>query len=405
MAPHADDVVIVEAVRTPLGRRNGGLSMMHPSDLLGVAVRVCVDRAGLDPSEVGQVIGGCVEQVGEQASNVVRYAWLDAGLPESVAAVSIDSACGSAQQAVGIAAALVKAGVVSSAIGCGVASMSRIPIATSFDAHFAPPPTRRVARASFLEAFVAQTEEFGFGQFGCAERLAELHGITRADADQFGYLSQQRAARAWSEGGFAREVVPIGAPTLADDGTVAEDLLRIARDEGLRETTLDGLAALKPVAREGGVHTAGTSSQISDGAAAVLLMSAARAAELGLRARARIVDQCHVGVDPVLMLSGPIDATELLLQRNKLTIENIDVFEVNEAFAAVPLAWRRHFDADPARLNPNGGAIALGHPVGATGARLIATLLHELERADVSLGLVTMCAGGGLGTGTLIERL
>jgi acetyl-CoA C-acetyltransferase len=242
-------------------------------------------------------------------------------------------------------------------------------------------------------------------QFEGAERIADKWAVTRDDCDRFGLLSQQRAQRAWAEGRFEREVVAVDAPTLADDGTPTGATRRIERDEGLRETSLEKLAALKPVARENGVHTAGTSSQITDGAAAVILTTVARARELGLRPRARVVDQCLLGVDPVLMLTGPIDATKYILERNRLHMSDIDVVEINEAFASVVLAWEREVKADMERVNVNGGAIALGHPVGATGARLITTALHELERSDATLAFVTMCCGGGLGTGTLLERV
>jgi acetyl-CoA C-acetyltransferase len=376
---------------------------MHPADLLGSVLQACVDRAGIDPSDIGQIVGGCVEPVGEQAANVTRTAWLDAGLPETVAAISIDSACGSAQQAVSLAASLVASGAVDVALGCGLSSMSRLPIAASFNIGFDVPPTRRTTGSSLGSEFASQSAEYGPGQFGCAERLADLYGVDRAMADQFGFQSQQRAQRAWAEGRFDREVVAIEAPVVGGDASIAQ-FATIARDGGLRETSLEKLAQLKPLSRPNGVHTAGTASQISDGAAAVLLATRSRATELGMRPRARIVDHCHVGVDPLLMLSGPLAATQRLLERNALTIEDIDVYEINEAFAAVPLMWARVFDADPERLNPNGGAIALGHPVGATGARLIVSALHELERRDASLALVSMCAGGGLGTATLIER-
>ena len=390
------EVVIVEAVRSPLGKRNGGLSRVHPADLLGAVLAACVERAGIDSSDVEQLVGGCVEQVGEQAGNVTRAAWLDVGLAENTAAISLDSACGSSQQAVGIAASLIASGAVDVAMASGLASMSRLPIATSFTSAFEPSPTERTLVSDHGPRYGTLFEKYGFGQFGCAEVLAERYGVTRADADGFGLRSQQRAIAAWDAGRFDAEVIPIRAFD-ADEP--------VRRDEGLRDSTLDKLATLKPVANANGVHTAASSSQISDGAAAVLLMSAQRAAELGLRPRARIVDHCHVGVDPVVMLEGPVAATERLLSRNKLTVGDIDLYEVNEAFASVPLMWQRRFDADGDRLNPNGGAIALGHPIGATGARLITTALHELERSDKSLALVTMCAGGGLGTGTLIERL
>jgi acetyl-CoA C-acetyltransferase len=242
-------------------------------------------------------------------------------------------------------------------------------------------------------------------QFEGAERIAEKWGITRQDTDAFGLASQEKAQQAWREGRYDREVLAIDAPDLGEDGKPTSSTHQVARDEGLRETSLEKLATLKPVARENGVHTAGTSSQISDGAAAVLLMSAEKAAALGLKPRARVVSQCLVGVDPVLMLTGPIDATQKIFDRTGRTFADIDTVEINEAFASVVLAWERELKPDMSKVNPNGGAIALGHPVGCTGARLITTALHELERIDGTNGLITMCCGGGLGTGTLLERI
>jgi acetyl-CoA C-acetyltransferase len=395
MAQLADtDVVIVEAVRSPLGKRNGGLATVHPAELLSSVQLAAVERSGIDPAVVGQVIGGCVSQVGEQTFNIARTAWLSAGLPLSVAATTVDAQCGSSQQATNLAAAFVKSGVVDVALSCGVESMSRVPLGAAVRGEFGRPTPK-----SYMDHYELTS------QFEGAERIADKWAVTRDDCDRFGLQSQERAQRAWAEGRFEREVVAIDAPTLAEDGTATGETRRITRDEGLRETSLEKLAALKPVARENGVHTAGSSSQITDGAAAVLLTTVARARELGLRPRARIVDQCLVGVDPVLMLTGPIDATHHLLQRNNLQMSDIDLVEINEAFASVVLAWQREVGADMERVNPNGGAIALGHPVGATGARLITTALHELERSDATLALVTMCCGGGLGSGTLIERL
>jgi acetyl-CoA C-acetyltransferase len=389
----ATDVVIIEAVRSPLGRRNGGLASVHPVELLGAVQRETVARAGIDPGAVGQVVGGCVTQTGEQTFDIARSAWLTAGLPIEVAATTVDAQCGSSQQATNLAAALIAAGVVDVALACGVESMSRVPLGVAVSNG----PGRPLPKPYF--------ERFEYtSQFEGAERIADKWGISREDCDRFGLQSQQRAQAAWSEGRFEREVVPINAPDLEDNkptGTTHH----VARDEGLRETSLEALAALKPVARPDGVHTAGTSSQITDGAAAVLLASAERASELGLRARARVVDQCLVGVDPVLMLTGPIDATQRLFARTGMGMDDLDTVEINEAFASVVLAWERELHPDPARVNPNGGAIAIGHPVGATGARLVTTALHELERTDGHFGLVTMCCGGGLGTGTILERL
>jgi len=388
------DVVIVEAVRSPIGRRGGGLSTMHPADLLGRVQRAVVERAGIDPAVVDQVIGGCVTAVGEQSFNIARTAWLTSGLPLTVASTTVDSQCGSGQQATNLAAGLIASGAVDAAVACGVESMSRIPLGANTKAG----PGRAIPKSYFGQY------EFT-SQFEGAERIAEKWVISRSDADGFGLRSQQRAAQAWSEGRFDREIMPIAAPDLGEDGKPTGTTHTVERDEGLRETSLDKLASLKAVAREDGVHTAGNSSQISDGAAALLLMSAERAGQLGLRPRARIVSQCLVGVDPVLMLTGPIDATRRLLDRTGLGIGDIDTFEINEAFASVVLAWEKELGADPARVNPNGGAIALGHPLGSTGARLLTSALHELERIDGTRAIVSMCCGGGLGTGTLIERL
>ena len=395
MAPLADnDVVIVEAVRSPLGRRNGALAGVHPADLLAGVQRAAIERSGIDPRAVGQVVGGCVSQVGEQTFNIARTAWLTAGFPLEVAATTVDSQCGSSQQATNLATALVAAGVVDVALACGVESMSRIPLGAAIRGDFGRPTPK-----SYFERYEVTS------QFEGAERIAERWGITRDDCDGFGLTSQERAAQAWAEGRFDREIVPIEAPELDAEGAATGTTRTVNRDEGLRETSREALARLKPVARENGVHTAGSSSQITDGAAAVLLTTAARARELGLRPRARIVDQCLVGVDPVLMLTGPIDATRRMTERTGLGVRDFDVVEINEAFASVVLAWERELDADMSRVNPSGGAIALGHPVGATGARLITTALHELERTDGTHALVTMCCGGGLGTGTVLERV
>jgi acetyl-CoA C-acetyltransferase len=390
------EVVIVEAVRTPVGRRNGELSTVHPADLLATVLREVVQRSGIDPAEVEQAVTGCVSQVGEQSFNVGRTAWLTAGLPLTTAVTTVDTQCGSSQQATNVAHSLVASGTVDVAIAGGVELMSRIPIGSNSSKKLGlgvPIPKGYFAQYEFTS------------QFEGAERIADKWGITRADADAFGLASQQRAARAWAEGRFDTQVVPVDAPDVDDEGKPTGTTHRVTRDGGLRDTTLEALAGLKPVARPDGVHTAGSSSQISDGAAAVLLMSAEKAAALGLTPRARVVDTCLVGVDPVLMLTGPIDATQRLLRRTGMTMSDIDIAEVNEAFASVVLAWQRELGADPERTNVNGGAIALGHPLGGTGAVLVTKALHELERADKSTALVSMCCGGGLGTGTIIERI
>jgi acetyl-CoA C-acetyltransferase len=390
------DVVIVEAVRTPIGRRNGGLATVHPADLLATVQTEVVRRAGIDPAEVGQVVTGCVSQVGEQSFNVGRTAWLSAGLPLTTAATTVDTQCGSSQQATNLASSLVGSGVVDVAIACGVEVMSRVPIGSNSSKKLG-------LGVPIPKAYFGQYEFTS--QFEGAERIADKWGISRADTDEFGLASQQRAARAWAEGRFDTQVVPVDAPDVDAEGKPTGSTHHVARDEGLRDTTIEALAGLKPVARPDGVHTAGNSSQISDGASAVLMMTADKAAALGLTPRARVVDTCLVGVDPVLMLTGPIDATQRLLERTGMTIGDIDLFEVNEAFASVVLAWQREVGADLDRTNPNGGAIALGHPLGATGGFLMTKALHELERSDKATALVTMCCGGGLGTGTIIERL
>ena len=388
------DVVIVEAARSPIGRRGGGLSTLHPADLLGAVQKALVERSGIDPAAVDQIVGGCVTQVGEQTFNIARTAWLAAGLPLTVAATTVDSQCGSSQQATNLGAGLIASGAADVVISCGVESMSRIPLGSSVKAGPGRP---------FPKSYFPRYEPTS--QFEAAERIADKWGIGRDECDAFGLQSQQRAGRAWREGRYEREVVAITAPVLDDEGKPTGETYVVDRDEGLRETSLEKLAALKPVARDDGVHTAGTSSQISDGAAAVLMMSAERAGALGITPRARIVGQCLVGVDPVLMLTGPIDATHKLLARSGISMTDIDTVEINEAFACVVLAWQRELSPDPETVNPNGGAIALGHPVGCTGARLITSALHELERTDAGLGLVTMCCGGGLGTGTILERV
>ncbi len=388
------DVFIVAAVRTPLGRRGGGLASVHAADLLGAVQRAAVERSGIDPKEIGQVVGGCVSQVGEQAYNVTRTAWLAAGLPLEVPATSVDSQCGSSQQASTLATGLVGAGLDDVVLSCGVESMSRVPLG----ANFSDRKLGRPISPSYFQRYAFKT------QFQGAELIAAEYGIGREDADRFGLRSQQLAKRAWDEGRFDREVVPIDAPVVGEDGKPSGETRRVTRDEGLRDSSLAKLAELRPVL-EGGIHTAGSASQITDGAAAVMLASEEAVKRLGLRPRARVVFSTIVGVDPVSMLKGPIPATQKLLQRTGLRMQDLDVCEVNEAFASVVLAWQAATHPDPERVNPNGGAIALGHPVGATGDRLLTTALHELERSGGRRALVSMCCGGGLGTGTLIERV
>jgi acetyl-CoA C-acetyltransferase len=390
------EVVIVEAVRTPIGRRGGGLSTMHSADLLATTLKALIDRSGVDPAEVGQVVGGCVSQVGMQAFNIARTAWLTAGLPISAPATTVDSQCGSSQQATNFATSLVGSGVVDVAVACGVEVMSQVPMGSSLGRGLG---VGKAVPKSYFERY-----EFT-SQFEGAERIAEKWGLTRRDVDEFGVMSQARAAEAWAEDRFATQIVPIDAPDLDDEGKPTGSTHRVERDEGLRETTLESVANLKPVAREDGVHTAATASQISDGAGAVLLMTAEKAKALDVTPLARVVDTCLVGVDPVLMLTGPIDATHRLLDRTGMKMSDIDVVEINEAFASVVLSWARELDPDMATVNPNGGAIAIGHPLGGSGAILMTKAVHELHRTDTTNGLVTMCCGGGLGTGTLIERI
>ncbi|GAA2687634.1 steroid 3-ketoacyl-CoA thiolase [Actinoplanes palleronii] len=367
--------VIVEAVRTPIGRRGGLLAGLHPAELLGAAQRALLDRAALDPTLVEQAIGGCVTQGGEQSNNVTRTAWLHAGLPHTTGCATIDAQCGSAQHAAHLIAGLIAADAIETGVACGVESMSRVPL-----------------RANLGDAGLPRPDAWDIdlpNQYVAAERIADRRGLSREDLDRFGVRSQANAARAWREGRFDREVVPVGG---AD------------RDQGLRDTTLAGLAGLRPVLADGR-HTAGTSSQISDGAAALLMMDADRARRSGLRPRARILAQCLIGAEPFYHLDGPIAATERVLARTGMKIEDVDVVEVNEAFASVVLSWLSVHQADPERVNVNGGAIALGHPVGSTGARLITTALHELERSGGGTALVTMCAGGAMSTATIIERI
>jgi len=394
------EVVIVEAVRTPIGRghpERGYYADVHPNRLLGTCYAEVLRRAGVDPAAVEDVIAGCVSQFGEQGFNVARNAWLEQGLPIETAAATVDRQCGSAQQAVNFAAALIAAGVHDVIIGAGVEHMGHLPFAAGIRTHeeFGSP---------FTSELLARHELVGQG-LG-AELIAAEWELSRVELEEFALRSHQLAHRATVEGRFDREIVPITVAGGVDAGGVDRPSAAVTTDQGIRpDTTLARLAALEPAFRPDGRITAGTSSQISDGASAVLLMSGERARELGVRVRARIVDQTSVGCDPVKMLEGPIPATAKILRRQGMSIGDIDLFEVNEAFAPVVLAWARAHRPEMDRVNVNGGAIALGHPLGSTGGRLIATLLAELERADRELGLVTMCCGGGLGTATLIARV
>jgi acetyl-CoA C-acetyltransferase len=380
--------VIVEAVRTPVGKRGGVLAGVHPAELLGGVQTALLDRAGLAPAEVEQVAGGCVTQAGEQSNNITRTAWLHAGLPYQAGCLSLDAQCGSAQQAAHLVAGLIAADAIGVGIACGVEAMSRVPLRAAVGTDLGSP------RPAGWDIDLPN-------QYVGAERIAVRRGLTREQTDAFGLRSQTLARAAWAQGRFDREVVPVKAPVL--DGLTGEKRV-VDRDEGLRETSLEALGRLKPVI-EGGLHTAGTSSQISDGAAAVLLASADRCRALGLRPRARILAQCLVGAETYYHLDGPVQATGRVLARTGMRIADIDLFEVNEAFASVVLSWLSVHQPDPDRVNVNGGAIAIGHPVGSTGARLLTTAVHELERRDASTALITMCAGGAMATATIIERL
>ena len=389
------EAVIVEALRTPIGRGKlgrGDLSGIHPVRLLGQVQKAVVDRAGLEPKDVEQVVGGCVTQAGEQSNNVVRHAWLSRGDDYTVAGTTVDTQCGSGQQANHMINAFVKAGSIDVGIGCGVEVMSHVGLG---------------ANAIHGPGYFMTPDwpwDTAPDQFRMAERIARNRGITREDVDRFALLSQQNAIRARDEGRFKREILPVEAPLLGADGAPTGETHRVEQDQGIRESTLEGLAQLKPVT-EGGIHTAGNSSQISDGAAAILWMSAEKARALGLRPRARILWDVVVGTDPYYLLDGPIDATRRILAKSGMTLADIDLYEINEAFAAVVLSWVRVFEPDVDRLNVNGGAIALGHPVGATGTRLLVTALHELERRDAGTAFISMCCGSAIGTGTILERI
>lgn len=384
------EAVIVDAARTPIGKRNGWLSGLHPTEILAAAQIEVVKRSGIEPSQVEQIVGGCVTQAGEQGSNVTRNAWLGAGLPYEVACTTVDCQCGSGQQANHFVANLITAGAIDVGIGCGVEAMSRVPLG----ANVANGPG-----SSRIEGWPWDMPN----QFEAAERIAQRRGITRDDIEVLGVASQEKAIKAWADGAFEREVLAIEAPVVTKDGPTGEKQV-VNKDQGMRETTKEGLEKLQPVLPDG-IHTAGTSSQISDGAAAVLWMSREKADELGFKPRARLVAQALVGSDPYYHLDGPPEATQRVLSKAGMKIGDIDIFEVNEAFASVVLSWQRVTGADIDRTNVNGGAIALGHPVGATGSRLITTALHELERADQTLALVAMCCGGALASGCIIERL
>ncbi|NKY54332.1 steroid 3-ketoacyl-CoA thiolase [Nocardia vermiculata] len=378
--------VIVDVARSPYGRRGGWLSGLHAAELLGAVQTGILDRVGLDPATIEQVIGGCVTQAGEQSANIARTAWLHAGLPERTGVTTIDAQCGSGQQSVNLIAAQIAAGVIDAGLACGVEAMSRVPLLSNIPGNVGRP----------------RPEDWSLDlptQFVGADRIARRREFSRADLDAFGLQSQRRAATAWSEGRFDRQIIAIRVP-----GEEGAESSVVSRDQGLRETSLEKLAALAPVL-EDGMHTAGTSSQISDGAAAAVLMDHDRAVALGLRPRARIVRQCLLGSEVPYLLDGPVLAVEHLLQRTGMSVSDIDLFEINEAFAAVPMSAARVHGIDADRLNVNGGAIALGHPVGSSGVRLVGAAIDELERRDGERALVAVCAGGAMVSGAVIERI
>ena len=383
--------VIVEAVRTPLGKRRGWLAGVHPAVLLGAAQVEVLKRSGIDPDLVDQVIGGCVTQAGEQSNNMVRRAWMHAGLPNHTASTVIDAQCSSAQQATHFINAMIKADAIKVGVSCGIESMSRVPMGSNVPKGAGSP---RPADWSIDLP----------DQFLGADRIVRDRGFSREEVDAFGLWSQQKARVALDEGRFTREIFALEAPVLDAEGQPTGETRIVDTDQGVRDTTLEALAGLNAVL-EGGIHTAGTSSQISDGASALLLMDEELALSLGLKPRARIVASCLVGADPYYHLDGPVQATEKVLADSGMTIADIDVCEVNEAFAGVVMSWARVHQVPEDRINVNGGAIALGHPVGSTGTRLLTTALHELERRDATTALVSMCAGGAQASGTIIERI
>jgi acetyl-CoA acyltransferase len=380
------EAVIVEGIRSAVGRRNGALKNMRPDDLAGEILKGLMKKSGIDPKYVDDVILGCVTQSGEQAGDIARVAALIAGFPIEVPGTTIDRQCGSGQQSVHFAAQAILSGDMDIVIAGGVENMSRVPIASNY------------GKAGFSEKLKQQHEIIHQGL--SAERIAEKYAFSRKELDRFAYESHQKAINAQSENRFKDEIMPIEVQS--EKG----DTFFFHKDEGPRqETTIDILSTLKPAFKEDGIIHAGNSSQISDGAAALLLMSKEKADELGVKARFKVHTRVVTGSDPTLMLTGPIPATKKALDKSGLTLSDIDVFEVNEAFAPVALAWLKELNADPSKLNPNGGAIALGHPLGASGARIMITLMHELERTGGRFGLQTMCEGHGMANATIIERL
>lgn len=392
-----NEVVIVDAARSPVGKKNGSLGGAHPTDVLGQVMMKMLGRNNLDSGVVDQVVGGCINKVAAQGMNVTRTAWLAHGGAIETPCITIDSQCGSSQQSTTLAHSILASGHADVVMACGVENMTRLPIgsdAVGKDAKMGKPISK-----SYFEQ-----HEFT-SQFEGAERLAEKYQITRSDTDSFGLQSQERAKNAIDSGFFSSQIIPVEAPVMDENFEKTGEMFVVEKDEIPRDTSLEALAGLKPVAREDGIHTAGTSSQIADGAAVVLMMTAAKASELGLTPLARVTGSALVGCDPVLMLEGPIPATEKLLDQSGLKIEDIDVFEVNEAFASVVLSWAKTVGANMDKVNPNGGAISLGHPLGATGCFLITKAVHELQRTEGRYGIISMCCGGGIGTGTLIERV
>ncbi|KRF11602.1 acetyl-CoA acetyltransferase [Nocardioides sp. Soil797] len=383
--------VIVEAVRTAQGKRRGWLAGVHPAELLGAAQVEVLRRAGVDPELVDQVIGGCVSQAGEQSNNMVRRAWMHAGLPNHTASTVIDAQCSSAQQSVHLINSMIAAGAIKAGVACGIESMSRIPLGANVPKGMGSPRP---------ETWSIDLPD----QFLGADRIAHDRGFTRADVDAFGLWSQEKARAAVDEGRFKREIFGVEAPVLDDDGEPTGETRTVTEDQGLRPTTLEGLADLRPVLADG-IHTAGTSSQISDGASAMLVMDSDLATSLGLTPRARIITSCLVGADPYYHLDGPVQATAKALKDSGMSIADMDICEVNEAFAAVVMSWAKVHEVPRDKINVNGGAIAIGHPVGSTGTRLLTTALHELERRDGSTALVSMCAGGAQASATIIERV
>lgn len=389
------EAVIVEAVRTPIARGKkiaGELSGVHAAELLAASYKGVIERSGLAFEDIEQIIAGCVTQAGEQSNNLARNAWLSMGKNYSTGAATLDTQCGSAQAANHLVSGLVSSGQIDIGIAAGVEAMSRVGLGAN--AYNGP---------GFF-----QTADWPWDstpdQFSAVERIVKNRGLTRQDVDEFACESQRRAKVAWEEGRFDREIIQVEAPILGEDGEPTGQMRTVSKDQGLRDTTMEALGALNPVI-EGGIHTPGNASQISDGSAAVLWMSADEAKARGLKPRARIITGVMTGTDPYYLLDGPVDATQLLFKKSGMNLNDIDLVEVNEAFAAVVLSWQRVFDADMSKVNVNGGAIALGHPVGSTGARLITTALHELERQDKSTALITMCCGASIGTGTIIERI